>query len=766
MNHVRARLRTLLSKRTFTSALAVGLIALGVPLLTMGPASAHTPAVSASCSGITVTGTSYESGDTNTLGIQIDGGTWTTKNFSTSGSLTVPVPQDDARVHSWKAYVHTSNSNAAYSKDYSGSVGPCGHKQVTAVLWDKTPPTCSADGALVPRTEPAGITVTRSPATGTGPGHYVITFTAQTGYAITGPTSQTIDVQPRLTGDQCATEVRPVNPTITNPTCTGPGTGTVGSFTLPADGNGITYTKNGDVVTAAADASHKFGTLPSGWISIDAHQRDVHRQLHLAERLPGLPRADDSGEPDRDAVDLHRAGTHSAPVVTLGDVAGDHVSYVYDATSHVVTATPDAGYALGNLPSGWVLQQNRTATYVVMLTDPGACLVQVAVPVTPAPSEPTCSLDGALTVSPSDHVVTRVDGNVVDEATSFGPGEHTVSYSPAAGYTFAQGAVTSVDRTVLPSTQDCPASVSAPRSPSRSAPRPAADGPGGDPGDVAGDHVSYVYDAASHVVTATPDTGFALADLPAGWTPQENGTALYTVVLDPPGPARWSPRRPPRTPRSWRTQAAGGPAQHGRSGPARVAHGARRADVPGRQRPGAAAYRTCRDRALTSPGQLPGRRQPVSVAGRRTRSTEITIATEATMTAPPTSTAWVIGSSSLGLGPAVAFERTRDDERLALERSAVLGGGDDRRFGLHTGVGQVVEDSGSRLVGEVAGEAGFERRSDALDLEESGPGSPGHRLEERAQRGQPVLAGRDVDRQPPGEVDGGRAADLRDAQRR
>jgi hypothetical protein len=550
MNHVRTRLRTLLSKRTLTSALAVGLIALGVPLLTMGPASAHTPAVSASCSGITVTGTSYESGDTNILGIQIDGGPWTTKTFSTSGSLTVPVPQDDAQVHSWTAYVHTSNSNAAYSKDYSGSVGPCGHKQVTAVLWDKTPPTCSADGALVPKAEPDGITVTRSPATGTGPGHYVITFTAQTGYAITGPTSQTIDVQPRLTGDQCATEVRPVNPTITNPTCTGPGTGTVGSFTLPADGNGITYTKNGDVVTATADASHKFGTLPAGWTSIDAH----HATYTVSYTSPsGYPACLELTTPVSPAVTQSTCtgpGTHSAPVVTPGDAPGDHVSYVYDASSRVVTATPDAGYALGNLPTGWVLQQDGTATYVVTLTDPGACLVQVAVPVTPAPSEPTCSLDGALIVSPSDHVVTRVDGNVVDEATSFGPGEHTVSYSPAAGYTFAQGAVTSVDRTVLPSTQDCPTSVVSPTvTQSVCTATGGATDPVVTPGDVAGDHVSYVYDAASHVVTATPDTGFALADLPAGWTPQENGTALYTVVLTAPGPCTVvSPPTAPHTP--------------------------------------------------------------------------------------------------------------------------------------------------------------------------------------------------------------------------
>ena len=216
------------------SILAVALVALGLPLLTMAAASAHTPNATATCSGVTVTGTSYQATDTNTLGVQIDGGAWTTKAFTNDGTLTVPVPQNDGQVHAWKAYVHTSNPNAAYSHDYSGNVGPCGTKHVTAVLWDKTAPTCTADGALVSKGEPTGITVTRSPSTGTGPGTYTISFHAQPGYAIDGPASQTIVVAPKLTGDQCATEVQPVKPTITQPTCTGPGAGSAGSFSLPS----------------------------------------------------------------------------------------------------------------------------------------------------------------------------------------------------------------------------------------------------------------------------------------------------------------------------------------------------------------------------------------------------------------------------------------------------------------------------------------------------------------------------------------------------
>lgn len=601
-------------RRPLLSLLVVGLVALGLPLVTMGAASAHTPNLSATCGGITVSGSYYESKDTNTLGIRIDGGTWTTKTFATDGSLTVAVPQDGV-VHSYQAYVHTTNPYSGYSRDYSGNVGPCGKKHVTAVLWEKTDPTCAADGALVSKTEPEGITVTQSPS-GTGPGHYTITFTAKAGYAIDGPTSQTIDVLPKLTGDVCATEVKPVAPTITNPTCTGPGTGTPGSITLPANGNGITYSKSGNVVTATADAAHKFVTLPSGWTLVDAHHATytvtytqpsgypeclvqlptpvppvasaptcdtdgdlvVGTTAHVVTRVDGVlvegpvhvgpgahtisyTAADGytfaSGKTKTFSVTVGAKtldcpaavvsptvtqsactgpGTHSDPVVVLGDVAGDHVGYVYDDATHVVTATPDPGFALANLPAGWVSHQDGTATFVVELVDPGACLVPIAVPTPPVAAAPTCSVDGALVVAPTEHVVTRVDGNLVGEETSFGPGQHTISYQPATGYTFGKEVQTEFGVGVLPATLDCPASVV---SPTVTQSVCNADGskttPVVTPGDLPGDHVSYVYDATNRLVTATADPGFALGELPAGWTLLENGTATYVVTLTDPG---------------------------------------------------------------------------------------------------------------------------------------------------------------------------------------------------------------------------------------
>jgi LPXTG-motif cell wall-anchored protein len=602
--------------RSLVSVVAVVLVAFGLPLVTMSAASAHTPDLTKSCAGITVSGSYYESRDTNTLGIRIDGGAWTTKTFAVTDSLTVAVPQDGL-VHTYAAYVHTTNPNTSYSHDYSGTVGPCGNKHVTAVLWDKTDPTCAADGALVPKTEPTGITVSRTPSSGTGPGHYTITFTAQSGYAIDGPTSQTIDVLPKLTGDQCATVVQPVTPTFTNPACTGPGTGTPGSITLPADGGGITYTKAGTLVTATADGTHKFVALPTGWTLVDAHHAtytvtytepsgypaclvqlptpvppvasaptcDTDGDLvvgttpHVVTRLDDtVVTADTHAGPGTHELSYTAAagytfatgttktvsvevlgktldcpatpvsptvtqsvctgpGTHTDPVVAFGDVEGDHITYAYDAGTHLVTATPDAGFTLVDLPAGWVSHENGTATYLVTLDDPGPCLVPVDVPTPPAATAPTCSTDGALTVSPTEHVVTTVDDAVVEGETSFGPGEHTIAYAPAEGYTFTGEPVTSVVVHVLPATLDCPASVVSP-----TVTQSVCTGPGthSNPvvtlGDVEGDHVSYVYDASSRTVTAKPDTGFALANLPAGWVLQESGWATYVVTLTDPGP--------------------------------------------------------------------------------------------------------------------------------------------------------------------------------------------------------------------------------------
>ena len=147
---------------------------------------------------------------------------------------------------------------------------------------------------------------------------------------------------------------------------------------------------------------------------------------------------------------------------------------------------------------------------------------------------------------PTDHVITTVDDEVIESETVLGAGEHTIEYAPAAGYRFAGEVQTSFPILVPSKTNDCPAAVV---SPTVTQSVCTGQGTHSEPvvklGDVEGDHVSYVYDAATHVVTVTPDQGFALANLPTGWTLQENRTATYVVTLTDPGPCLVTVVSPP-----------------------------------------------------------------------------------------------------------------------------------------------------------------------------------------------------------------------------
>ena len=72
-------------------------------------------------------------------------------------------------------------------------------------------------------------------------------------------------------------------------------------------------------------------------------------------------------------------GQSSQPQVILASGPAG-VSYTYDETTHVVTATADSTTKFADtLPTGWVKVDNHHATYQVTFTSPGDCLV-TAVP--------------------------------------------------------------------------------------------------------------------------------------------------------------------------------------------------------------------------------------------------------------------------------------------------------------------------------------------------------------------------------------------------
>ena len=110
--------------KTIARILAPLLIASGLVLGIQAASDAHTPKGYATCDGYYVTATSYESRNTNTISSTFDGVT-TQRNFATSDSITGPWPQDGV-AHTWSGFVHTNNSNPAYSKDYGPITLTCG----------------------------------------------------------------------------------------------------------------------------------------------------------------------------------------------------------------------------------------------------------------------------------------------------------------------------------------------------------------------------------------------------------------------------------------------------------------------------------------------------------------------------------------------------------------------------------------------------------------------------------------------------------------
>src|SRR4051794_31906737 len=100
----------------------VAVLAAGFGALAAAPASAHTPTISASCSGVHVGATAYDAGLANRWSVTINGVTQS-GTFGASFDQTFPVPQDGA-TSTWSAYVEAADGS--YHGDSAGQVGPCG----------------------------------------------------------------------------------------------------------------------------------------------------------------------------------------------------------------------------------------------------------------------------------------------------------------------------------------------------------------------------------------------------------------------------------------------------------------------------------------------------------------------------------------------------------------------------------------------------------------------------------------------------------------
>ena len=131
------------------AALTMSIATVGATWLTMSPAEAHTPNISATCDGVRVAATSYDANQANRWSVTI-GGETKSGTFGASFDQTFPVPQDGAST-AWSATIDSHDNVPAYHGDEAGTVGPCG-----------TPPPVD-ECVDLPGTQPEGTECTPPP---------------------------------------------------------------------------------------------------------------------------------------------------------------------------------------------------------------------------------------------------------------------------------------------------------------------------------------------------------------------------------------------------------------------------------------------------------------------------------------------------------------------------------------------------------------------------------------------------------------------------
>lgn len=196
------------------------LVGVGLAIMPVMTAEAHTPNITANCSGVSLKATSYDSNKVNTWTATV-GGVTQSGTFGASLSLLLPVAQENSTT-SYTATIQAEDGS--YSQTKTGSVGPCGTTTIQLPILGATDPTCSSPGYLSPNFtkwpaaqnpngyEGDGFRVYISPAY-SGPGTYTATLQKvgagfdpkyPNGTKVVGQTTQTIVVQPQISDEICA----------------------------------------------------------------------------------------------------------------------------------------------------------------------------------------------------------------------------------------------------------------------------------------------------------------------------------------------------------------------------------------------------------------------------------------------------------------------------------------------------------------------------------------------------------------------------------
>ena len=229
-------------------------------------------------------------------------------------------------------------------------------------------------------------------------------------------------------------------PVVTQPTCDAQ----QGSFTKPTDTANVTYTVNGNVVTATTQAPYRFSAT-TGWVIAEGGRSATYTVTYTTlDNCPAPLTAPVVTQPTCDA----QHGSFTKPA--------DTANVKYTVSGNVVTATTAAPYTF-SATKGWVIAEGgRSATYTVTYTPLDNCPAPLTPPTV---TQPTCTnAQGSFTAPTSTTTVTyAVSGNVVT-ATTKAP----YTFSTTTGWAIASGARTATFTVAFTAPSNCPPVEQAP----------------------------------------------------------------------------------------------------------------------------------------------------------------------------------------------------------------------------------------------------------------------------------------------------------------